>query len=44
MLLESFAVLPAPGEIRAAVERHAASLLDRAAPYARFGAPLWSAP
>jgi probable F420-dependent oxidoreductase len=40
-MLEAFAVVAAPPEIHQALERHAAGLMDRVAPYAPFGAPLW---
>ena len=42
-MLEAFAVVSAPGEARAALERHADGLIDRAAPYAPFGTGAWSA-
>lgn len=41
-MLEAFAVLAAPGELRAALERHAHGLIGRVAPYAPFGSPAWT--
>jgi probable F420-dependent oxidoreductase len=41
-MLEAFAVLASPGELRAALERHADGLLDRVAPYPPFGSGPWA--
>jgi probable F420-dependent oxidoreductase len=41
-ILESFAVVATPGQLRTALERHADGLIDRAAPYPPFGTGPWS--
>jgi alkanesulfonate monooxygenase SsuD/methylene tetrahydromethanopterin reductase-like flavin-dependent oxidoreductase (luciferase family) len=40
-MLDAFAVVARPGDARAALERHADGLIDRAAPYAPFGTGPW---
>jgi probable F420-dependent oxidoreductase len=40
-MLETFAVVTAPEDLRSALERHASGLLDRLAPYQPFGSPAW---
>ena len=40
-MLEAFAVVATPEELRSAIERRAAGLIDRVAPYPPFGAPAW---
>jgi probable F420-dependent oxidoreductase len=40
-MLEAFAVVAEPTELRAALERHADGLFERVAPYQPFGAPAW---
>lgn len=40
-MLDAFAVVCPPPEARAALERHAAALIDRVAPYAPFGTGAW---
>jgi probable F420-dependent oxidoreductase len=41
-MLEAFAVVATPGELRAALELHADGLIGRVAPYAPFGSPAWT--
>ena len=41
-MLDAFAVVAPPGELRHALERHAEGLLERVAPYPPFGSPAWS--
>lgn len=40
-MLEAFAVLAAPKDLRAALERHAEGLIGRVAPYQPFGGTAW---
>jgi len=40
-MLDAFAVIAAPGQLRAALERHADGLIDRVAPYPPFGTGPW---
>jgi probable F420-dependent oxidoreductase len=40
-MLDAFAVVAAPEELRAAIERRTDGLMDRAAPYAAFGTGPW---
>jgi probable F420-dependent oxidoreductase len=40
-MLEAFAVVAAPDGLRDALDRHAAGILDRVAPYAQFDSPAW---
>jgi probable F420-dependent oxidoreductase len=42
-MLEAFAVVTAPSDAMAALERHADGLIDRVAPYASFGTGAWAA-
>ena len=42
-MLEAFAVVSRPEDARAALERRAGELIDRAAPYAAFGTGAWDA-
>lgn len=42
-MVEAFAVVAAPRDLRAALERHAEGLIHRAAPYAAFGTGAWEA-
>jgi probable F420-dependent oxidoreductase len=42
-MLDAVAVVAAPNDLRAALERHAEGLLDRVAPYAAFGTGPWRA-
>jgi len=42
-MLDAFAVVAPAESVRAALARHAASLIDRVAPYAPFGSPVWVA-
>lgn len=42
-MLEAFAVVCAPEDLRSSIERRADGLLDRVAPYAPFGSPPWRA-
>ncbi|MGH2417787.1 MAG: TIGR03617 family F420-dependent LLM class oxidoreductase [Candidatus Limnocylindria bacterium] len=42
-MLETFAVVCRPDDARAALERHADGLIDRAAPYAAIGTGAWDA-
>ncbi|HUH17334.1 MAG TPA: TIGR03617 family F420-dependent LLM class oxidoreductase [Methylomirabilota bacterium] len=42
-MLETFAVVCAPDDLRSSIERRADGLLDRVAPYAPFGSPSWRA-
>ncbi len=41
-MLETFVVVAAPSELRAALERRADGLIDRVAPYDAFGTPAWA--
>ncbi len=41
-MLDAFAVVAGPGELRTALERHADGLLDRVAPYPPFGSGPWT--
>lgn len=41
-MLDAFAVVAAPPELRAALERRADGLIDRVAPYDAFGTPGWA--
>jgi probable F420-dependent oxidoreductase len=40
-MLDAFAVVSRSAELRGALDRHAAGILDRVAPYAPFGSPAW---
>ena len=40
-MLDAFAVVASPADARAALERHAAGVLERVAPYAPFGTGVW---
>ncbi len=40
-MLDAFAIVAAPGELRGALERHSDGLIDRVAPYQAFGGPAW---
>jgi probable F420-dependent oxidoreductase len=42
-MVDAFAVVARPGELRTALERHADGLLDRVAPYPPFGSSVWGA-
>ena len=42
-MLETFAVVAPPAELREALEHHAKGLIDRAAPYQAFGSSAWDA-
>jgi hypothetical protein len=42
-MLDAVAVVAAPDDLRAALERHSEGLLDRVAPYAAFGTGPWRA-
>lgn len=40
-MLETFAVVSSPADVRGALERHAEGLFDRVAPYQAFGGSVW---
>jgi probable F420-dependent oxidoreductase len=42
-MLDAFAVVCSPADARAALDRHAAGLIERVAPYAPFGTGAWEA-
>jgi probable F420-dependent oxidoreductase len=42
-MLDAFAVVASPADVRASLERHCEGLIDRAAPYAAFGTGAWDA-
>ena len=42
-MVDAFAVVARPGELRTSLERHADGLLDRVAPYPSFGSSVWGA-
>ena len=42
-MLETFAVIAAPEELRSAIKRHADGLVERVAPYPPFGSSAWKA-